>query len=40
MKKILMTMVAALAAVSMNAQVYLGGGIGFRSFQWEYYNFF
>lgn len=30
MKKILMTMVAALAAVSMNAQVYLGGGIGFR----------
>jgi opacity protein-like surface antigen len=31
MKKILMTMVAALAAVSMNAQVYLGGGIGFST---------
>ena len=31
MKKFLMTIVAACAAVSMNAQVYLGGGIGFKS---------
>ena len=31
MKKILMTMVAAFAAVSMNAQMYVGGGIGFTN---------
>ena len=31
MKKILMTMVAAFAAVSMNAQYYVGGEIGFAS---------
>lgn len=31
MKKILMTVVAAFAAVSMNAQVYIGGEIGFTS---------
>lgn len=31
MKKILMTMVAAFAAVSMNAQVYLGGSIAFEA---------
>ena len=31
MKKILMTMVAAFAAVSMNAQVYVGGSVGFGS---------
>ena len=31
MKKILMTMVAAFAAVSMNAQVYVGGSVGFVS---------
>ncbi len=31
MKKILMTMVAAFAAVSMNAQVYVGGELGFTS---------
>ena len=32
MKKILMTMVAAFAAVSMNAQVYVGGSFGLASF--------
>ena len=32
MKKILMTMVAAFAAVSMNAQVYVGGSLGLASF--------
>ena len=32
MKKFLMTIVAAFAAVSMNAQVYVGGGIGFASY--------
>ena len=32
MKKILMTMVAAFAAVSMNAQVYVGGSLGFASY--------
>ena len=31
MKKILMTMVAAFAAVSMNAQVYVGGSLSFAS---------
>lgn len=31
MKKILMTMVAAFAAVSMNAQVYVGGSLSFWS---------
>ncbi len=31
MKKVLMTMVAAVAAVSMNAQVYLGGNVGFST---------
>ena len=31
MKKILMTMVAAFAAVSMNAQYYVGGTLGFSS---------
>lgn len=31
MKKILMTIVAAFAALSMNAQVYVGGEIGFAS---------
>lgn len=31
MKKIFMTIAAAFVAVSMNAQVYLGGGIGFQS---------
>jgi hypothetical protein len=32
MKKFLMTIVAAIAAVSVNAQVYVGGGIGFASY--------
>ena len=32
MKKILMTLVAAFAAVSMNAQVYVGGSLGLASF--------
>ena len=32
MKKIVLTMVAALAAVSMNAQVYVGGSFGLASF--------
>ena len=31
MKKILMTVVAAFAAVSMNAQVYLGGSVAFEA---------
>lgn len=31
MKKILLTIVAVLAAVNMNAQVYVGGSIGFGS---------
>lgn len=31
MKKIFMTMVAALAAMTMNAQVYLGGGLNLSS---------
>lgn len=31
MKKILMTMVAAFAAVSMNAQVYVGGSVAFEA---------
>ena len=31
MKKILMTMVAAFAAVSMNAQVYIGGSVAFEA---------
>lgn len=31
MKKFLMTIVAAVAAVSVNAQVYVGGGLGFTS---------
>jgi hypothetical protein len=31
MKKFLMTIVAAFAAVSMNAQVYVGGGLGFAT---------
>ena len=31
MKKILMTVVAAFAAVSMNAQMYVGGSVGFQS---------
>ncbi len=30
MKKVLMTMFAAVAALSMNAQVYLGGGVNFQ----------
>ena len=32
MKKILMTIAAAFAAVSMNAQIYVGGGVGFASY--------
>ena len=31
MKKILMTLVAAFAAVSMNAQVYIGGSFAFEA---------
>ena len=31
MKKILMTMVAVFAAMNMNAQVYVGGSVGFGS---------
>lgn len=31
MKKILMTLAAAFVAVSMSAQVYVGGGLGFES---------
>ena len=31
MKKILMTMVAAFAALSVNAQFYVGGGVGYLS---------
>jgi hypothetical protein len=32
MKKILMTLVAAFVSVSMSAQFYVGGGVGFASF--------
>ena len=31
MKKIVLTLVAAFAAISMNAQVYVGGSVGFTS---------
>ena len=31
MKKIFMTLVAAVMAISMNAQVYVGGGVGVAS---------
>lgn len=32
MKKIMMTMAAAMVAVAMNAQVYVGGSLGFASY--------
>ena len=35
MKKILMTIAAAFAAVIMNAQIYAGGGIGFKSVSYD-----
>lgn len=36
MKKIVMTLAAAIIAVSASAQVYVGGGVGIGSVKYEY----